>query len=276
MPVQILRHIVYPGTSPHYCAAAPSSDVQSVADEFFLCAYQRAGVPELVLNNGLPVMFFLPGRRCCVRFAGDNGSASRGPGYLAGPIAERTYIHTPVDMQSVFGVRFALCGLYALIGQSVGELRNRQVWSLRDVWGTDADILAEQVAEERSLAGKKEITEEFVRKRMRLCEDNPLFREAAGAINQSRGQVNINALCRLLHINYKWLERQFRMYLGIAPKEYARLQRFAHAFFEAQHAQTADLLDVAVRNGYYDQSHFIREFRRFTGKAPLQYARAGG
>ena len=70
-----------------------------------------------------------------------------------------------------------------------------------------------------------------------------------------------------------WSERQFRRrfqeVVGIAPKTFARILRFQRAL---RAMERADLLPVALECGYYDQAHFNREFKAFTGETPVEYS----
>lgn len=76
----------------------------------------------------------------------------------------------------------------------------------------------------------------------------------------------IAAVARALGLSERQLERRFLQRVGVTPKRFATLRRFERA---AALAVTApSLTDAALAAGYYDQSHFIRDFRRFTGEAP--------
>jgi len=58
--------------------------------------------------------------------------------------------------------------------------------------------------------------------------------------------------------------------MGLTPKEYIQLQRFISAYINL-YSKSYDLLSVALDNGYYDYNHFLKEFKDFTGKAPLKF-----
>lgn len=67
----------------------------------------------------------------------------------------------------------------------------------------------------------------------------------------------------------------FRRYVGITPKVYQRILRFNEVFASIRDNGTIDWAQVANQCGYADQSHFIREFRRFSGFKPAEFIRAG-
>jgi AraC-like DNA-binding protein len=69
-----------------------------------------------------------------------------------------------------------------------------------------------------------------------------------------------------------WSERhfavQFREQVGVAPKAFARILRFARAVRLLTSDRAPDLADLALACGYYDQAHFARDFRAFAGTTP--------
>ena len=66
---------------------------------------------------------------------------------------------------------------------------------------------------------------------------------------------------------------RFRRATGIAPKRYAELVRFHRLIDRTPVAEAAPWSELAVDGGYYDQSHVIRDFKRFTGFTPAEYHR---
>ena len=89
------------------------------------------------------------------------------------------------------------------------------------------------------------------------------LRQLAGAPNTEAG---IAEVARSLALGERQLERRFLAQVGVSPKRFAALARFERALDIMKRAPS--LTDAAFAAGYYDQSHFIREFRRFAGVAP--------
>ena len=59
---------------------------------------------------------------------------------------------------------------------------------------------------------------------------------------------------------------------GLTPKRLARVIRFRHALAQAQRSRTVDWAQLALECGYFDQAHFINEFRELAGTTPAEYA----
>lgn len=91
---------------------------------------------------------------------------------------------------------------------------------------------------------------------------------AAEMIRDVDGYIGVEDLCSRVYISKRQLEREFRRQVGITPKMYMRIARLnaVHRVLQTQDVQ--DLSRIAYRYGYADQSHFIRDFREFTGERP--------
>lgn len=89
------------------------------------------------------------------------------------------------------------------------------------------------------------------------------------AVNQifTVPQTPVSDLAATACLGKKQFERSFRSLVGINPKEYARIVRFQRALALTRSGESG-LGQIAYANGYSDQSHFIREFKRFSGLTP--------
>jgi AraC-like DNA-binding protein len=84
------------------------------------------------------------------------------------------------------------------------------------------------------------------------------------------GAVTVGELAALLQISERQLERLFNKHVGMSPKRYARIIRFNKIFELIQQGDFA-WVDMALEAGFADQSHFIRNFKAFTGEDPTAY-----
>lgn len=145
-----------------------------------------------------------------------------------------------------------------------------------------ADSLAPRAAVDRTLARIKEaatdeervaVLEAFLASRRTQRAPDPLVGHAVQVIRSRRGSVRIADLARQLGVGLDALEKRFRREVGTAPRQLASLLRL-HRAVEA-HLAGVSLSSVAYEAGYYDQSHFIREFRAVTGQPPGRYFASG-
>ena len=125
--------------------------------------------------------------------------------------------------------------------------------------------LHEQVAEAPTSRERIAAVEQFL---LRLpYEEDPLVARSLELIESGDGSAPfVASLARTLELSERQLERRFLQRIGLTPKRYAALRRFERAVASASSASS--LTDLALDAGYYDQAHFIREFRRLTGGTP--------
>jgi transcriptional regulator GlxA family with amidase domain len=90
-------------------------------------------------------------------------------------------------------------------------------------------------------------------------------------LNEADGQLSIKALAEEIGCSQKHLITLFRNAVGTTPKNYCRLLRFEKALGFMQGSSAPDWADIALACGYYDQPHFIREFRAFAGETPNMF-----
>lgn len=113
--------------------------------------------------------------------------------------------------------------------------------------------------------------EDFLLARLRDAAPDPLVAAAVNRLALQPGAIRIDALTRHIGLSQSALERRFRRTVGLTPKKFGAVVRFRHAVQLL--ARGDDLSSVALAAGYFDQSHFINDFRRATGRAPTEYRR---
>ena len=98
---------------------------------------------------------------------------------------------------------------------------------------------------------------------------SPLVRAAVDLLAAEEGATRIEALADQLGVGRRQLERRFLAEIGVAPKALAMVLRFRRVL-GAVEERAEDWPSVALRHGYFDQAHLIRDFKRFTGGTPTQ------
>ena len=97
-------------------------------------------------------------------------------------------------------------------------------------------------------------------------------RRLQSALQHCDSGMPVARVARAIGLSERQLERLFQERVGISPKRYASLRRFERTTRLIR--QGGALSDIAFANGYADQAHFIREFRRFAGTTPSRFSRA--
>lgn len=90
-------------------------------------------------------------------------------------------------------------------------------------------------------------------------------------IRETKGEYTIEELCNKLNIHHKTLERGFINTVGTTPKVFSRATRFLHLCHHLKEYENLTMTQLAHRLGYYDQAHFIKDFKAFSGITPKEY-----
>ena len=95
--------------------------------------------------------------------------------------------------------------------------------------------------------------------------------KAANEIYDCKGQLNIMELIEAAPMSRRTFERKFLNEVGVSPKTYAKIRRFGNTCLLMAGKRDVNLMDVLHEGGYYDQSHFIKDFKYFSGRTPKIY-----
>jgi AraC-like DNA-binding protein len=169
-----------------------------------------------------------------------------------------------------FGVRFRP-GMSSAFIPVPGRLVTDQSLALSDILGADARRLNDQ------MAGADSAVE-----CMRLIETRLGHPREAGAVGQlcgwivqQNGQVRMDDLSRQSGLSARQLRRLFLERLGLSPKHFCRIIRFRNSLSRFPGGGPQEWAETALECGYYDQAHFINEFREFSGYTPGEFAALG-
>jgi len=112
------------------------------------------------------------------------------------------------------------------------------------------------------------IQEEFIKK-TRPHLYTPIDK-ALEVLFSKQGNASIGSLSEISGVSERQLERLFKKYVGLPPKFYARIIRFSYIFQNTKEKKMS-WSELGLETGFYDQSHFIRNFKAFTGEDPSKY-----
>lgn len=90
-------------------------------------------------------------------------------------------------------------------------------------------------------------------------------------IREKGGMVQVAELADRCGLSQRQLQRRFKEEIGIGPKEFCSIVRFNRAYAQMQQHRRLDI-DVAISCGYYDESHLLKDFAYYLGKAPKRFA----
>jgi len=228
------------------------------------------GPPERIGPDGLLELVFHYRTPMACRHDGEE--FARQPRSVAVSQTRRFVEIRPEGATGLVSVRFHPWGACHFFRPPVSEVADRQ--SPTDVlWGRAALELEERLAEAPGDGARVALVERFLLaqlRRHRKADVEPLVRE----VWRRGGRVAVSELGRALGVGDRRLQRTFADALGTTPKGFTRLVRFLEACRLLRQGPGHGLADVGLACGYYDQSHFIAEFRAFSGMTPRQFAQS--
>lgn len=174
-----------------------------------------------------------------------------------------------VDM---VGIRLRPGKEFLFSGMPAETLLNRH-FPLSDLLGDAIARVEQNLRDDTLLAENKiRVVEEMLLELLAKSgkKGNEKVDETIAAIVHHKGNIALQELLAETGITYKQAERQFKKHLGISPKMYLRIYRFYHAFTLMRGKEKADWIAILSDCGYYDQSHFIKDFNFFAGRSPAQ------
>ena len=92
--------------------------------------------------------------------------------------------------------------------------------------------------------------------------------QACTLIEANHGSLPIGQLAQKLWLSKRVLEYEFQEQVGLPPKLYSRITRFNSVMTGIKNKKITDWQDLASKYNYFDQAHFINEFKRFSGSSP--------
>ncbi|MDR3662819.1 MAG: helix-turn-helix domain-containing protein [Mycobacterium sp.] len=198
-------------------------------------------------------------------YAADGALASVAPAFIAGP-GTQSYLTRMDPGQAVLTIHFHPGGALPFLGIPLHELENTCV-SLTDLWGGAGAILREQLVAAPAATQRVDLLHEFLLARLqaRTGALGPVL-----AVAEHQPSLRVSEAVQLTGMTPKRLIATFRSEIGLTPKAYLRVRRL-QAALRMLDADVADGAGIAARLGYFDQPHFVREFRGFTALTPTQY-----
>jgi AraC-like DNA-binding protein len=174
-----------------------------------------------------------------------------------------------VDM---LGICFLPEGFFPFFNIPVSEFKN-QVLGANEVGFKLANRLYEQLKEAPDVAARLAILENELVLMLLFGNQTPeSFRLIFNALKQSDNSLQIKEFCRRNNIGMRQLERMYNKYVGVSANTFSTLNRFHVGLNQLLVHDYSKLSDLAFDNGYFDQMHFIKDFKRFAGDTPKRFA----
>lgn len=183
----------------------------------------------------------------------------------------KSFVIDSAQEDRVFGIQFQPGGAFPFFRVPASEIENQSV-DLLCLWEMAANNLREQLLAEPTidrmfLRGEKILLGQLVR---------PLGLHRAVAFAQRQfshhpHRVSVGSVLGEIGMSQRRFIQLFHEQVGLTPKAFCRVRRFQRILHTVHRTKNVDWADVALDCGYYDQAHFIHDFREFSGITPTAY-----
>lgn len=190
--------------------------------------------------------------------------------FLIGQLT-RPYIVEPLGITGSFVVRFQPNGFFPFANIEIKEIQNTAV-PLDQLFGKEGEEIGKQILEANSTTERIEFIEKFLLNQLtdRKTIDN-IVTSTIETILEANGQFSVNELSKQNNIHRRQLIRKFSSTIGLSPKQLSKTIRIQNTLKTLLTKEVSSLTDLAYENEYFDQAHFIKDFKEFTGLTPKEF-----
>lgn len=177
----------------------------------------------------------------------------------------------PTGRTETFAVRFHPNGFKPFATIAISSMENRAV-SLVELFGIEGQQLQTEMLNTTNLQQRKDTVESFLRKRLQTpYAIDWITKESVSTILALQGKLSVEMLSETVNVHRRQLERKFAEVIGLSPKQLAKMIRLQTTLKQLADNPGKSLTELAHDGQYYDQAHFIKDFKEFTGKTPKQF-----
>lgn len=178
----------------------------------------------------------------------------------------------PTGVTGVFASRFHPDGFIPFSKIPLAEMTNRAV-PLNLVFG---DIAANRIQTKmlnaKNTLERLDAVETFLSEMLMKPESiNRLVKNSVNLVLELKGQVSVVELTKQLSTERRQLERKCLSVIGLSPKQFSKIVRLQATLKMLLDQKFTNLTTLALEGGYYDQAHFIKDFKEFTGVSPRRF-----
>ncbi len=253
-----------------YTIAIPVYPVNIIVDHFvFMNGIGRQN-PERLLPNNLTEMFFNLGDRVSGKSNWDASTPEIKKNIISG-VRHTFFEFYPPKNFTMAGLRFTLFGFSQLFKRPAYHFTDNN-FSANDVFGKEVEFIHERLYEAQDARRIFLILNDWIRKRLSDCslqeilkwnKLEKIFHEQNVAVSE---QIKSN-----MGYSHKHSIKLIKQYSGLSPKEIKNIYRFDKTLKEISAIPAKSWAGFSYENNYADQSHFIRDFKRYSGYTPIEF-----
>jgi AraC-like DNA-binding protein len=254
----------------HHIPAPPLSDFVKVM--WYWDGYVQPHAQERLLPDGCMTIAFSLGERSLLkRRRQERAPAENVAGQMICGARSTPMVLDTADMVTTLGIQFKPGGGFPFLRMPAGELRDLCV-PLDDVFGAGARSLRERLLEcgdprEMFAAAEPWLLSHVVNN----LDKHPAVAYATQQFAEGSLTQPLSSVLDRIGYSQRHFNQLFADEVGLTPKRFLRVRRFQRVISSISNQRSVDWADLALRCGYYDQPHFVHDFRSFCGLTPAAY-----
>lgn len=218
-------------------------------------------------SSGLVVGFQYQGQLATIKNNREHKLSSAG---ITGISDSYKIFRNSADIGTVL-VYFTETGFTHFSSNPANELFNLSI-SLDDIFEkSKVNEVEEKLAIASTDKQRIKIIEHFLLTQLKNIQTDKLIVEAVKLIYQSKGTIRVKELNEKLFISQSPFEKRFRKVVGTTAKKFASIVRFNSVLDNMNEPKS--LTEICYENSFFDQAHFIKDFKQFTGDTPENFKR---
>ena len=175
------------------------------------------------------------------------------------------------------GIEFSPLGTYRIFQLRQSELKNK-LFLLEEIMGKSARVIQEIIADTEMVDKKIQLIQGYLAWLLSKSQPDLILDYCIGQIENSKGLGTVTELERKTGYSSRWLHEKFVGKVGLSPKNLSSIVRFNQIYEQWAKTPGADFIKEDRKENiydyFYDQAHFIKDFKRFTGFSPLKFAKS--
>lgn len=177
----------------------------------------------------------------------------------------------PTGETGIFSVRFHSNGFLPFTTIPIKDMENRTV-SLVEMFEKEGIDIEQKILTATSTSERIQLIEAFLLHRLTDIKTiDRIVKSTVDMILTANGQLSVEELSKQTRINRRQLERKFSSAIGLSPKQLSKTIRLQATLKMLLGKKFTSLTSLAYENEYYDQAHFIKDFKELTGFTPKEF-----
>lgn len=255
----------------NYHSHEPNEELNAFVKCFWTLESEKEENPQrqTIVSDGCMEMIFHLGD-LYKQYLGNGNTIIQPRCFVIGQLTRPLEIE-PTGETNIFSVRFHPNGFFPFTTIPIKEMENTAV-TLEELFGERGKEIAQKILLANTTADRIEQIEIFLLNQ--LTDQSTVDRIVKSTIETiltANGQLSIDELSKQTNINRRKLERNFSLAIGLSPKQLSKTIRLQATLKLLLNKKFTSFTDLAYKGEYYDQAHFIKNFKELTGMTPKEF-----